>query len=151
MTAVPPLIISLSPGVSANVANVSSSSGLIVAAANGSYKLSDVGTDRYTVEVRVTGIPPDSLIGLYPNPLEVDKDNFTIYIKYKLGVAINSGLFTVYDLLGRTVYQESLGALSQGVNPLIDYTPDLTLASGIYLFQISGDGVLINGKFTLIR
>ncbi len=150
MTAEPPLIISLPVGVSANAANVSSSSGLIVAAANGSYEISDAGRDRYSIEVRVTIFLPDSIIGLYPNPLQVDKDNFTIYIHYEIIAAINSGFFTVYDLLGRTVYQETLGALSQGANSL-EYTPDLTLASGIYLFQISGGEVPINGKFTLLR
>ena len=151
MTADPPLIISLPPGVSANAAIVKNTTGLIVAAVNGSFKLSDVGAPQYSIEVQVTGIPPSTVISLYPNPLEYDADNNIIHISYELGTAVNSGLFTVYDLLGRTVYQESLGALSQGVNPPLVYTPDLTLASGIYLFQISGDGVLINGKFTLIR
>ena len=150
MTAQPPLIISLSPTVSANAANVSSSSGLIVAAANGSFEVSDVGTDRYSIEVRVTGIPPSTIVSLYPNPLEVDESNTIINISYDLGAAINSGLFTVYDLLGRTLYREELGTLSQGVNSLI-YSPDIRLASGIYLYQITGDGVKINGKFTLLR
>lgn len=150
MTADPPLIISLQPGVSANAANVNNISGLIVAAVNGSFKLSDVGTDRYTIEVHVTGLPPSTLVSLYPNPLEYDADNTVINISYELGAAVNSGLFTVYDLLGRTVYREPLGALPQGLNLLI-YAPESRLSSAVYLYRISGDGVKINGKFTLLR
>ena len=150
MTADPPLIISLTPGVSANAAVVKKSTGLIVAAVNGSFKLSDVGSPRYSIEVQITGTPPSAVISLYPNPLEYDADNTIINISYELGAAVNSGLFTVYDLLGRTVYQEPLGALSQGLNFLI-YTPENTLSSAVYLYQISGEGVRINGKFTLLR
>lgn len=150
MTAQPPLIISLLPDVSANAANVNSSSGLIVAAANGSFKVSDVGRDRFRIEVHITGLPPDSVIALYPNPFGYDSDYTIINISYEIGVAINSGFFTVYDLLGRTLYREELGTLSQGVNSLI-YSPDIRLASGIYLYQITGDGVKISGKFTLLR
>ena len=150
MTAQPPLIISLPPSISANAANVNSSSGLIVAAANGSFKVSDVGRDRFSIEVHVTGIPPSTILSLHPNPLKVDESSMIINISYDLGAAINSGLFTVYDLLGRTLYREELGMLSQGVNSLI-YSPDIRLASGIYLYQITGDGVKISGKFTLLR
>ncbi|TFB11068.1 T9SS type A sorting domain-containing protein [Candidatus Marinimicrobia bacterium MT.SAG.2] len=150
MTAQPPLIISLPSGVSTNAANVSSSSGLIIAAANGSFKISDEGRERYSISVRITSIPPDSVIALYPNPLEYDADNTTINISYEITAAINSGFFIVYDLLGRTVYREELGMLSQGVNSLT-YSPDIRLSSGIYLYQITGDGVKISGKFTLLR
>ena len=98
----------------------------------------------------MTSIPPDSVIALYPNPFVYDSDNTIINISYEIGVAINSGFFTVYDLLGRTLYREELGTLSQGVNSLI-YSPDIRIASGIYLYQITGDGVKISGKFTLLR
>ena len=112
--------------------------------------MSDVGRDRFSIEVHVTGLPPDSLIALYPNPFGFDTDNTMINISYEIGAAINSGLFIVYDLLGRTLYREELGMLSQGVNSLI-YSPDIRLASGIYLYQITGVGVKISGKFTLLR
>ena len=123
---------------------------MIIAAANGSFKVSDVGRDRFRIEVHVTGLPPDSLIAPYPNPLDYDMNNTTINISFKLGSAVNEVFFTVYDLLGRTLYREELGMLSQGVNSLI-YSPDIRLASGIYLYQITGDGVKISGKFTLLR
>ena len=63
MTSQPPLIISLPPGISINNENVSSTSGLIVAAANGSFDISDAGSEKYAIEIsegRVTVFPGDT-------------------------------------------------------------------------------------------
>ena len=147
MTGSPPQIVSLSPGISTHVASVNVGTGLIIAAANGSVISSEAGRERYSIEVTVTGVPPSTVIAQYPNPFNtVTKTN----IDFDLGAATSSIVFTVFDILGRRVYRETLGDLDEGENS-VTFIPDVQLSTGIYLYRIAGTGVEINGKFTLIR
>ena len=147
MTSSPPQIISLPPGISTLVAAVNTGTGLIIAAANGSVISSEAGRERYSIEVTVTGVPPSTVIAQYPNPFNtVTKTN----IDFDLGAATSSIVFTVFDILGRRVYRETLGDLDEGENS-VTFIPGVQLSTGIYLYRIAGTGVEINGKFTLMR
>lgn len=150
MTAGPPLIVSLPNETSTNLVGVDPNIGLIVAAANSSFLDADFGREGYSIEVVVTGAPPSSIVAQYPNPLTLSETVQGINIEYKLGTAVNEATFTVYDLLGRTIYSESLGGKPQGEDSYT-YYPQNTLANGIYLYQISGKDVKAVGKFTLLR
>ena len=145
MTGSPPQIISLPPGISTLVASVNTGTGLIIAAANGSVKSSEVASERYSLEVTVTGLPPSNIIAQYPNPFNTDTK-----VVFDLGAATQSMVFTVFDILGRRVYREPLGDLAEGENS-VRFTPDVELSNGLYLYRIAGTGVEINGKFTLMR
>ncbi|MCH7494939.1 MAG: T9SS type A sorting domain-containing protein [Candidatus Marinimicrobia bacterium] len=145
MTGSPPQIISLPPGISTLVASVNTGTGLIIAAANGSVKSSEVASEKYSLEVTVTGLPPSKIIAQYPNPF-----NSETKIDFDLGAATQSMVFTVFDILGRRVYREPLGDLPEGENS-VRFTPDVQLSTGLYLYRIAGTGVEINGKFTLVR
>ncbi len=145
MTASPPQIISLPPGNSTLVPSVNTGTGLIIAAANGSVISSEVASEKYSLEVTVTGLPPSNIIGKYPNPFNTDTK-----IDFDLGAATQSVVFTVFDILGHRVYRDFLGDLAEGENS-VRFTPDVELSNGLYLYRIAGTGVQINGKFTLIR
>ena len=145
MTGAPPQIVSLPPGISTHLTSVNSGTGLIIAAANGSVKSSEVGSERYTVEVTLTGVPPSNIIAQYPNPFNTDTK-----IDFDLGAATSSMVFTVFDILGHRVYREPLGDLDEGEN-YVRFIPDVELSNGLYLYRLAGTGVEINGKFTLMR
>jgi len=145
MTGIPPQIVSLPPGISTHLISVNTGTGMIIAAANGSVESSEVGRERYSIEVTVTGLPPSNIIAQYPNPFNTDTR-----IDFDLGAATPSMVFTVFDILGHRVYRELLGDQAKGENS-VRFIPDVQLSTGLYLYRIAGTGVEINGKFTLMR
>jgi len=145
LTANPPDITFLNPGTSVNLNNVTTEAGLIIAATNGAIEGNVSVRETYSIEVAITGVAPSSLIALFPNPVTVQTD-----ITFELKADKSDISFTVYNLLGQTVFRRTRGYFSKGKKKIV-YAPADDLSNGIYFFRISGDEVEINGKFTILR
>jgi len=145
LTTNPPDITFLNPGTSVNLNEVSTDAGLIIAATNGAIEGNVSVSETYSIEVAITGSPPSNLISQGPNPIKTQTG-----ITFNLGDDKSDIRFTVYNLLGQTVYRRTRGFFPKGENTII-YAPADDLSNGIYFFRISGDEVEINGKFTILR
>ena len=151
----PPQIISLPPGDTVIVINVSANSELIVAAVNGSVSPDDVTSEKYSIEVSVQD--PVSIDDGYPStiPLKTELEqnypnpfNPVTSIRYSL---LKSGdvFLIIYNLQGQEIIRwDEQNAQTGYYHKTWDAT---NFASGIYFYRLQADDFIQTRKMVLLK
>lgn len=110
----------------------------------------DISNTGYFSTEQLVGIEDDEvipesieLLGNYPNPF-----NPSTVISFRLK-EVGDVRFTVFNVLGETVYNKKMEHLSKGIHK-INYST-LDLSSGIYIYSIKHNNAVRYGKMTLIK
>jgi hypothetical protein len=101
------------------------------------------GNNLYIDNMKFTTFPEVklSLSQNYPNPVEGGFTNVDISLP-----ELKAGLFVIYDLLGRRVYEKALDGSFDNFTLEIDATP---FANGIYLYRVIASGSSITKRMVI--
>jgi hypothetical protein len=104
--------------------------------------------DNANVSFDFTAIATDQMADLYPNPLSPRQ---ALNLSYVILEDNLQGQLTVYDLIGRKIYSQSLenDLKSAGLHDLSFVPTDLN--SGIYIVALHFDDTVIAQKFTYLK